>query len=105
MQKQPDIAFFLCPPAFGGTLPAKIPNAHSLAPEPANMLRIECALGPPVEDCIRVQKDPDRRQVVVEPAPLSGRYFRAAEAFPRPVGTGQYDAHLLDIGIVVDDHD
>src|SRR6516225_7689312 len=102
MQQQSDFAFLTCSPALGSALPAKIPDAHALEPKPANMLFIECALGAPVEDRIRVEKDPGRREVVIEPARLAGGYFCTAEAFPKYIQPRQHDPHLLDIRIAVD---
>src|SRR5215472_11163362 len=103
VQEQPDIAFFPCPPAFRCTLPAEIPDAHPLSPQAANVLRIECALGSPVEDKIGVQKDTGGSEVVVAPAHLAGRYSRATKAVPRSVRARQHDAHLLGAWIAVDD--
>src|ERR1700730_8922373 len=104
MQQQSDVPLFPCPPALSGALPADIPDAHSLEPEAANVLSIECALGAPVEDQIGVQEHAGGREVMVAPPRLAGGYSRAAQALPFPIRSRQHNTQLLDIRVAVDDY-
>src|SRR5262245_16839243 len=85
MQKKPDLAFLTRPPTLGRELPTEIPYAHPFEPETADVLRIECAFGAPVEDRIRMQKNAGRRQVVVAAPRLASGYSATTEAFPCPI--------------------
>ena len=67
------------------------------------MLGVECALGPPVEDSIRLREHARGCQVVIAPAHLAGGHSRTAEAGPCPIRTRQHYPHLPDSRVAVDD--
>src|SRR5215813_2404401 len=104
MQQQPYPAdFSRTSPALQGGLPAEIPDAHPALAKTPDVMRVECALGPPAEDRIRVQKNPGGGQEVIIAAHLAGRYLGTAEVVPLPLRLCQNETHLLHPRVAVDD--
>jgi hypothetical protein len=104
MQQQPHFAdFFRALPASDGALPAEIPDAHPALAEAADVVRVEGALGTPVEDRIGVAEYSGGSKEMITPARLAGRYLGAPEIIPLALRLRQNEAHLLDLRVAVDD--
>src|SRR5439155_24887201 len=65
-------------------------------------MRVEGALGTPVEDRIAVAEHSGRSEEMITPARLPGRDLAAAEIVPLSLRLRQNEAHLLDLWAAVD---